>query len=89
MAQNYAALREAAGLGPTDAFAASEALVAARDYDAIVLITRSGTTTEVLELVAELCGRVRTVGIVGDTASPFPDAVDALAALPFADETSV
>lgn len=89
MAQSYAALREAAGHGPTDAFAASEAPVASRDYDAVVLITRSGTTTEVLELAAELRGRVRTVGIVGDTASPFPDAVDALVALPFADETSV
>ncbi|QLD11961.1 SIS domain-containing protein [Microbacterium oleivorans] len=89
MAQSYAALREAAGHGPTDAFAASEAPVAARDYDVVVLITRSGTTTEVLELAAELRGRVRTVGIVGDTSSPFPDAVDGLVALPFADETSV
>ncbi|MGW9113276.1 SIS domain-containing protein [Microbacterium sp. NPDC055683] len=89
MAQSYAALREAAGQGQTDAFAASEAPAAARDYDAVVLITRSGTTTEVLELAAELRGRVHTVGIVGDTASPFPDAVDDLVALPFADETSV
>ncbi len=50
VAQSYAWLREAGGQGRTDAFAASEAFVD-RDYDAIVAITRSGTTTEVLELL--------------------------------------
>ena len=47
MAQSYATLRERAGQGETDAFAASEAFVD-RGYDAIVALTRSGTTTEVL-----------------------------------------
>jgi fructoselysine-6-P-deglycase FrlB-like protein len=42
MAQAYAAAREAAGRGETDAFAASEASVlATRSYDSIVAITRS------------------------------------------------
>lgn len=89
MAQSYAALREAAGQGLTDAFAASEAPVVARGYDAVVLITRSGTTTEVLDLAAQLRGRIRTVGIVGDTTTSFVDLVDDLVPLPFADETSV
>ncbi|MEA5456907.1 sugar isomerase [Sinomonas sp. JGH33] len=90
MAQAYAARREAAGLGVTDAFAASEAFLGReRGYDAVVAITRSGTTTEVLELVAQIRGRVRTVGIVGDPSSPFTDAVDEAIALPFADESSV
>jgi fructoselysine-6-P-deglycase FrlB-like protein len=88
MAQSYAALRERAGDGETDAFAASEAFVD-RDYDAIVAITRSGTTTEVLELVEQVRGRVRTIGIVGDVTSPLVDRVDALIGLPFADERSV
>jgi fructoselysine-6-P-deglycase FrlB-like protein len=88
MAQSYAALRENAGLGMTDAFAASEAFVD-RDYDAIVAITRSGTTSEVLELLATVHGRIRTVGIVGDTSSPLVDAADDVIALPFADEKSV
>ena len=88
MAQSYAALRENAGLGVTDAFAASEAFID-RDYDAVVAITRSGTTSEVLELLSTVKGRVRTIGIVGDTASPLVDAADDVIALPFADEKSV
>src|SRR5690349_242798 len=47
MAQSYAALREDAGKGATDAFAASEGFLD-RGYDALIAITRSGTTTEVL-----------------------------------------
>ena len=88
MAQSYASLREGAGLGVTDAFAASEAFVD-RDYDAVVAITRSGTTSEVLELLSTVKGRVRTIGIVGDTSSPLVDAADDVIALPFADEKSV
>ena len=90
MAQSYAALRETGGHGVTDAFAASEAFVN-RDYDDIIALTRSGTTSEVLELVAAHRGRARTriIGIVGDVASPFVDEVDDLIALPFADEQSV
>ena len=88
MAQSYAWLREARGHGETDAFAASEALVD-RGYDAVVAITRSGTTTEVLELVARLRGRVPTVGIIGDQASPLVELLDQAVTLPFADERSV
>ncbi|MEO6309473.1 MAG: sugar isomerase [Leifsonia sp.] len=88
MAQAYAALRETGGHGVTDAFAASEAFVN-RDYDAIIALTRSGTTSEVRELVATQRGRTRVIGIVGDTDSPFVDQVDDLIALPFADEQSV
>jgi fructoselysine-6-P-deglycase FrlB-like protein len=98
MAQSYAALREGSGHGVTDAFAASEAPILdrdgllARDYDAIVAITRSGTTTEVLELldaVRSAGGRARTVGIVGDPQTPLVDLVDTAVLLPFADEQSV
>ncbi len=87
MAQSYAWLRESSGHGITDAFAASEAFVD-RDYDAIVAITRSGTTTEVLELLDTVKG-VHTIGIVGDPATPLVDLVDDVVALPFADEVSV
>ncbi|UFU04338.1 SIS domain-containing protein [Ruania suaedae] len=51
MAQSYAALREAAGHGVTDAFTASE-MPAARTYDRLVAISRSGTTTEIVQLLA-------------------------------------
>ncbi|MCU1635327.1 MAG: sugar isomerase [Cryobacterium sp.] len=88
MAQSYAVLRERSGQGITDAFAASEAFVN-RDYDDIIALTRSGTTTEVLELVDANRGRTHVIGIVGDDSSPFVDRVDELIALPFADEKSV
>lgn len=91
MAQSYAALRETAGLGLTDAFAASEAFVD-REYDAVVALTRSGTTTEVLELLEQLRASgstARTVGVVGDPNTPLVDLVDDVVALPFADEKSV
>src|SRR4029453_10029889 len=81
MAQSYAAARESAGKGVTDAFAASEAFLnsnsADRQYDAVVAITRSGTTTEVLEILAGLKGIVPTVAIIGDTAPPIVDLADA------------
>ncbi len=88
MAQAYAELRETAGLGLTDAYAASEAFVD-RDYDAIIALTRSGTTSEVLELVRTQRGKKRIIGIVGDVNSPFVNDVDDLVKLPFADEQSV
>ncbi len=58
IAQSYAAAREAAGHGETDAFAASE-MPAGRRYDRVVALTRSGTTTEVLELLGQLAGPFR------------------------------
>ncbi|WP_223623689.1 SIS domain-containing protein [Microbacterium sp. EST19A] len=88
MAQSYAALRESSGQGETDAFAASEAFVD-RGYDAVVALTRSGTTTEVLELVDRVKGRVPTIGVIGDPDSPLVSLVDEAVLLPFADEQSV
>lgn len=88
IAQSYAALRENAGLGETDAFAASEAFID-RGYDAVVALTRSGTTTEVLELVERIKGRIPTVGVIGDETSPLVSLVDEAVLMPFADEKSV
>ncbi|GGJ15544.1 SIS domain-containing protein [Paenarthrobacter histidinolovorans] len=93
MAQSYAAARESAGKGVTDAFAASEAFLnsnsADRQYDAVVAITRSGTTTEVLEILTELKGIVPTVAIIGDTTSPIIELADTVIGLQYADERSV
>ena len=47
VAESVAALRERAGLGPTDAAYASEPWPRRR-YDAVVALSRSGTTSEVL-----------------------------------------
>lgn len=88
MGQSYAVLRERSGQGVTDAYAASEAFVD-RDYDAIIALSRSGTTSEVLELLAAYTGNARTIAILGDEASPLVDAVNNVVALPYADEKSV
>jgi fructoselysine-6-P-deglycase FrlB-like protein len=88
IAQAYAALRESAGLGETDAFAASE-MPAGRRYDRVVALTRSGTTTEVLDLLGELRGAAPTTAITGDPASPVLTTADQAVVLDFADERSV
>ncbi|MGG2459925.1 SIS domain-containing protein [Streptomyces sp. RGM 3693] len=90
MAQSYAALREGAGLGVTDPFPASEAFLGAdRGYDAVVAITRSGTTTEVLRVLEAVKGRIPTVTVLGDPETPAVELSDETVALPFADERSV
>ena len=90
MAQSYAALRERAGLGVTDAFAASEAVLnAGRDYDSLLAITRSGTTTEVLRVLEVVRGRIPTVTVLGTPDTPAAELSDDAVALPFADEESV
>src|SRR3982750_4950970 len=55
MAKAYAVLREQAGHGETDAFQASE-FPPERRYDRVVAIPRSGTTTEVVDLLHDLAG---------------------------------
>src|ERR671932_1202414 len=64
MAQSWAALREAAGHGQTDAFPASE-LPSGRRYDVLVAISRSGTTSEVVHALGRELAE-RTVAIVAD-----------------------
>lgn len=87
IAQAYASLREAAGRGETDAFAASE--MPRRGYDRVLALSRSGTTTEVLDLLGRLAGAVPTVAITADPATPIVAAADRCIVLEFADERSV
>ena len=88
IAQSYATLRERAGLGETDAFCASE-WPAGRRYDRVLALTRSGTTTEVLDLLGALRGSVPTVAITADPATPVMTMADDVIVLDFADERSV
>ncbi len=88
MAQSYAAAREAAGHGETDAFAASE-MPPGRRYDRVLVLSRSGTTTEIVDLLTRLRGRVPTVAITAVTGTPVAEAADAVVDLGFADEESV
>jgi fructoselysine-6-P-deglycase FrlB-like protein len=89
MAQAYAALREAAGQGETDAFAASESRLDRR-YDAVLAITRSGTTTEVVEVLRELADRpVTSIVIVATPGTPVTELADHVVLLSEVDEQSV
>jgi len=88
MAMAYAGLREAAGQGWTDAFAASE-FPGRRDYEAVVVISRSGTTTEVADVLGALGPGTRRIAIVGVADSPVARAADDVIVLDFADERSV
>jgi fructoselysine-6-P-deglycase FrlB-like protein len=88
MAEAYAAAREASGLGETDAFAASE-MPRGRAYDQVLVLCRSGTTTEILQLLDRLRGTVPTIAITGDASTPVGRAADTVIELPFADEESV
>jgi fructoselysine-6-P-deglycase FrlB-like protein len=86
MAQSFAALREAAGAGETDAFPASE-FPRGRGYERVVALTRSGTTTEVLRLLDAVSDRATV--ITTGTGLPAARAASAAVALDFADERSV
>ncbi|MFD0687878.1 SIS domain-containing protein [Actinomadura fibrosa] len=86
MAQAYAALREASGAGESDAFPASE-FPRTRAYDRIVAICRSGTTTEVLDLLRAT--DLPTAAVIGSADTPITEVADAWTALDFADERSV
>jgi fructoselysine-6-P-deglycase FrlB-like protein len=88
MAQSYAAAREASGYGETDAFAASE-MPLGRAYDRVVVLSRSGTTTEIVQLLERLRGTAPTVAITAVPGTPVPEAADAVIDLSFADEESV
>src|SRR5215217_8462720 len=84
IAQAWAALRERAGHGQTDAFAASE-IPDGRRYDVLVVISRSGSTSELLHALGRDLAE-RTVAIVADAGTPVSRGVDDAVALPFADE---
>ncbi|WNV88298.1 sugar isomerase [Umezawaea sp. Da 62-37] len=91
MAQAYARLREDAGHGETDAFAASE-MPAGRVYDRVVALTRSGTTTEILEILARLrtdSPSTPTTAIIADPETPVMALAGDVVVLDFADERSV
>lgn len=88
VAESLAVLRERAGLGVTDAAYASE-WEPGRPYDRVVVISRSGTTTEVGEALNRVAAGTRTSAIVAVGGTPVAEAVDEALVLDFADEESV
>ena len=87
MARAYAAVRERAGLGETDAWPASAAPLA-RGYDRIVAITRSGTTTEVVQTLTDHGSAGPVVVITASADTPVLELGDPIL-LPQFDEQSV
>jgi CRISPR-associated protein Cas5a/b/c len=87
IARAFAALREASGRGETDAFPASE-FPGARRYDRVLAISRSGTTTEVIQLLEGL-GRLPRTVLTADAGSPAASLAEVSIVLDFADERSV
>jgi fructoselysine-6-P-deglycase FrlB-like protein len=88
IAESFAALRESAGFGETDAAYASEPRPW-RSYDAVIAISRSGTTSEVIAAIDALPNGVRVVAVTGVAGSPVAERADEVLLLDFADERSV
>ncbi|MFC0672378.1 SIS domain-containing protein [Brachybacterium hainanense] len=86
IAASYAALREASGQGTTDAATATE-ISPVREYDRVLAISRSGTTSEIIAVLAAL--DVPSTLVTAVAAGPAAQHTDAEIVLDFADETSV
>jgi fructoselysine-6-P-deglycase FrlB-like protein len=87
VAQAVARWREEAGHGTTDAFTPTE-MPAGRRYDSYVVISRSGTTTEVLGAL-DVLREEDTYAITASEANPVGDMARQHLPLPFADEVSI
>jgi len=88
VARCYADLREAAGQGETDAFPASE-VPAARRYDRVLYISRTGTTTEVLDALRRAPRDVPATAVTADPDAPLARESRSVILLDFAAERSV
>jgi fructoselysine-6-P-deglycase FrlB-like protein len=86
MAMAYASLREGAGQGVTDVYAGSE-FNYTREYDRVVSITRSGTTSEIVELLQKISAP--SVVLTATQNSPVEDCATETIIMDFADEKSV
>ncbi len=87
MAQAYAALREEQGLGVTDAWTPTEARID-RGYDRLLAISRSGTTTEVIDLLGRVEGRIPASVISSSPGTPALEVAEPIL-MPEVDEKSV
>jgi glutamine---fructose-6-phosphate transaminase (isomerizing) len=88
VAESFAYLREQAGHGVTDARYASEPW-AWRDWTRVIVISRSGTTSEVLDALQAIPAGVRKVVVTGVADSPAAALADDVLLFDYADERSV
>ena len=82
----YAALRESLGHGETDVWVSSE-FNFKRKYDRVIALSRSGTTTEVIETMSKVS--IPSVVITAIEDSPISEHTTEEIVMPFADEKSV
>ncbi len=86
VAQSYAALREANGFGVTDAFSPAT-LPNGRHYDHLIVVSRSGTTTDLIDPLRTVsCPSTLLTTVAG---SPLGKLVDHTMCLERAAETSI
>ncbi len=89
VAAAYATLREQAGYGITDAVVASELAAVARPYDRVLAISRSGTTTEVIDALTRIGADVPVTAVLGELGTPVGAQAAHVIDLSYADEHSV
>jgi fructoselysine-6-P-deglycase FrlB-like protein len=87
--QAYASLREQGGFGETDVVVGSELPARLRSYDRVVALSRSGTSVEVVDALAQLPTGLAITAIVGVVETPVAAAATSVVSLEFADEQSV
>lgn len=88
----FALLREWQGHGPTDALIASELPPRLRPYDRVIAISRSGTSSELLDAVRAVRAQqpdIPVVALLGEQGTPLAGLVTTVVDLSFADEVSV
>jgi len=88
VAQAAAIYRERQGRGESDAFPGSE-VPRGRPWQKVIAISRSGTTTEIIDAVRALPEGSEVLGITGERGSPLSAVLGEELDLPFADEQSV
>jgi len=88
VAESFATMRESAGFGETDARYGGEPLPN-RQYDRVVALSRSGTTTEILDALRAIPSSTHKVAVTAVDGMPIDDLIDERVLLDFADEASV
>lgn len=84
----YAKLRNELGLGRTRAIVPSE-LDWVEPDETVVVLSRSGTTGDVIAAAAKLRHAHRVIGIIGEAGTPLVDVCHDVVLLDYADEVSV
>ena len=88
VARTVAAMRESRGQGETDAWPAGDPVLD-RPYDRVIAISRSGTTTEVLQALEGLRDRVPGTVITADLSPPIADLGEVISLADYDEEAVV